>query len=572
MPAPRQGALVASATNIPGDKKSFHKTAQSWQDASWNYHDSIGEFEFVANWTGNLLSRAVLGVYRNGERVDSTDPVYDVLKQLYGGMANQSAMLRQFGIHFTVAGECYLVSYDDGGVEVWDVVAPQNISKDAGSWKINNKTINDPNPMIIRLWNRHPRYPDQATAPARAALGIMAEIAGLSDHVMAQIRSRLASAGLLMIPNGMAAASSPSSQGGEQGNTVSADGFVKMMYDTMSRGILNRDSAEALVPMVLTAEGEDIEKVQHLTFWSGLDENALALRSEAIRRLALSLDIPPEVLTGSGDMNHWSAWNVDEAAIKSHTEPLLLRVCHDLTVGYLRPAISDLEGVDVSEYSIGADTSEMRLRPNRSKEALELHDRGALSQAALLRETGFKDTDQADDSDRKLQLLWKMATGSATPEMVSAAAKEFGVDLVPEGTNMREARPDPSLKDHPTQDAPDTQEASATRVALRAASEVMVFRAFERAGNKMKNQMKFAARGVDPSESYLFRKCSAEEIEFLLDGSFSQTSRFAGRYGVNAEAWASTLEGYCWSRIEEQKPHDPDVLAVHLETLEVSRV
>ena len=53
-----------------------------------------------------------------------------------------------------------------------------------------------------------------------------------------------------------------------------------------------------------------------MTFWTQLDEHAIELRSEAIRRLGLGMDMPPEVLQGSADSNHWAAWQADEAAIK----------------------------------------------------------------------------------------------------------------------------------------------------------------------------------------------------------------------------------------------------------------
>jgi hypothetical protein len=40
------------------------------------------------------------------------------------------------------------------------------------------------------------------------------------------------------------------------------------------------------------------------------------LRREAVERLAIGLDMPPEVLLGLGDSNHWSAWQVDEQTWK----------------------------------------------------------------------------------------------------------------------------------------------------------------------------------------------------------------------------------------------------------------
>lgn len=565
--------MVASASNVTGSRGKTTKDSRGsgWQSASWHFYDTIGEFEFVANWTGNLLSRATLYVTKNGERVPDNDPGALALSALYNSESGRSGMLRALGVHFTVAGEAWLVSWTEGTKREWRIVAPQNLTEMGGNYAINSVPIPDENPLVIRLWERHPFLTKEATSPARAALPILAEIEKLTMHVSAQTDSRLANAGVLLLPNEITVASSADGTASIQDNATSAQKFVSEFYHAASAALSDPEGPGSLVPIVISAEAEHLEKVRVVQFWSALDENSKDLRAEAIRRLALSMDIPPEVLTGTGDANHWSAWSVDESSIKSHSEPLLRRLCADLTEGYLRFAIQD-EVSDVYAYEIEADTSEMRLRPNRSKEAIEMYDRGELSETALRRENGFDEDDKPDDAAMRTWLLKQLATGSSTPDMMVEALKMLGVQLpmMPRADEEgREDRPSPSLEGHPTLDPPDPDTAALRNVALTAAAEQMVFRALERAGNKMANQLKFSPEGVDPSERYLFKKVNSEQATFLLDGSFTTCERFAAQYDADPAKMAYALEGYCHSLIRQQRPHTTSGLAAYLTSMEV---
>lgn len=565
--------MVASAANMSGKPKRASKSSlgSSWQTASWHFYDTIGEFEFVANWTGNLLSRAKLYVTKNGKPVSGNDPGAMALAALYNSESGRCGMLRALGVHFTVAGEAWLVSWTEGSSREWRIVAPQNLNDQGGKYSINGVVIDDPNPLVIRLWERHPFLTKEATSPARAALPILAEIEKLTMHVSAQTDSRLANAGVLLLPNEITVASSAEGTATSQDNTTSAQKFVSEFYRAASTALANPEGPGSLVPIVISAEAEHLEQVRVVQFWSALDENSKDLRAEAIRRLALSMDIPPEVLTGTGDANHWSAWSVDESSIKSHSEPLLRRLCADLTEGYLRFAIAE-EVDDIYAYEIVADTSEMRLRPNRSKEAIEMYDRGELSNEALRRENGFDEADKPDDKAFQGWLLKKLATGSSTPEMMAAALAILGlrlpIEVSPEEEG-REDRPSPSLEGHPALDPPTPDESTLRNVALTAAAEQMVFRALERAGNKMANQLKFNPEGVDPAERYLFKEVNSEQATFLLEGSFSTCERFAAQYNADPAKMAYALEGYCHSLIRQQRPHTTRQLAAYLTSMEV---
>lgn len=553
------------------DPRRSKSTDNSWQRAAWHFYDVVGEFRFAADWVGSQLSRARLfATYDDGsgpKRVPEGSPADEALDTFFGGEEGQAQMLADVGIQYTVAGDCYFVGLsDDEGGEEWMVAPSSKVNRGPEGWTMYGDAL--PNQStVIRSWRPHPNDPRKANAPSRAALPILSEIERLTMHVAAQVDSRLASAGILFLPKEMTfSAEGVKNADGSTATGGSASTFVKALYDVMSTGIAERESASALVPIVITAEAEYLDKANLMTFWTDLDENAIELRKEALRRMGLSLDMPPEIVTGTGEMNHWGAWAVDEAAIKSHTEPLLMRIAGDIAKGFLRPVLRDVYKMDATEarrYGIGIDTSEMRLRPNRSKEAVELWDRGELGSKAMLRETGFDAEDAPTDEERRTWLLRKIAQQTTTPEVVAEAARLLGLPLSAqpsEGAGNEPTHDAPSLTEHPEVGPPDPQAA-----ALEAASEQMVFRALERAGNRLKSKVRAPKMpGVEAPELYLWHTVSADLAEELLEGAWDRVDRFAPSLGTTSESLTPVLDSYCRVLLTEKKPHSRALLNQYL--------
>lgn len=592
-PAPT--GMLASAVHYSGapsgvKQKSKPPKKEAWQTAAWNFFDTIGEYRYSCNWVGNILSKATLFIAKDG-KLDKNAKATEALDALFGGAEGHSEMLRQIGIQFTVAGEFYVVSYEDDGEDEWLIAAATEVQKvSADHWKVDGDDLEQP--MVIRVWRQHPRNHKLADAPTRAVLPILSEIDGLTKHVSAQIDSRLAGAGILLLPSEITFATSPVVN--EDGTTsiapgTSAAAFVAELVEVMATAIENREDASAIVPIILQAEGEHLANIKHLTFWSELDGKAIELRSEAIRRLALGMDMPPEILTGTAEMNHWGSWQVEEAAIKAHTEPLLSIVTSSLTTGYLRHYLTTIGGMDADEarkYTIEADTSLMRLRPNRSQEAMELHDRGQLSGIALLRENGFSEDDMMDEDELKTWLARKVASGSSTPEQVEAALRYLGVELdviqaeamEVDKPNVREARPAPSLEEHPSRapraediDEGLTAAALANEAANRSitisTAELMIHRALERAGNKLKSKIPVASRpDCKAYELYLHGdQFSDTEITDLLDGAWAPIRIFG--YDVQE----SDLNTYTTMLLQDRRKYDRETLAAYLDARQALR-
>ena len=561
-------SLVASATRYPGKAARIYQPRQDWQAECYRHYGICGEARFAAKFFGHSVSRATLFAAENVAGTTVATPAgqaADLLDALFNGRDGQTQMLDSIGTHLTIAGECYLVGRQVEGVDTWEIVSVLEMQVSGTNWQINygqgipavQLTDND---VVIRIWLPSPAHRIEADSPFRALLPILSEIEWLTRHVFAQITSRLAGSGILIMPQGMSFPPAPE-QTLPDGTTSparpanDADAFMATLADAMMAPIEDPSSPSAVVPIVVTAPDDTIDKPRLLTFWSELDAASMGLRNEAIRRFALGMDLPPEQVLGmsgtsggaTGSVSHWGAWQVEESTIKLHIEPMLDVIVNGLTVGYLRPLTNDLA-------LIAYDSSALRLRPDRSKEAFELYDRGLISSSALLRENGFDADDTPSGEEFQRWLTIKVASGSATPEQVQIALGRLGVDLgpvaLPEAV-PRETRPDPTLDEHPTR--PRTPDEN----ALVAASEALVFRALERAGNRMRQSVS-KPPGVPAYETHVYVKANGTAEKMLEDAWSCAPQVLAGIADVDIVI--PVLTSYCVSLMKEQSPHRRDRL------------
>lgn len=561
-------SMVASATRYPGKAARIYQPRQDWQAECYRHYGICGEARFAAKFFGHSVSRATLFAATMVAGTTVATPAgeaADLVDALFNGRDGQTQMLDSIGTHLTIAGECYLVGRQVEGVDTWEIVSCLEMVVAGTSWQINygsgipavSLTEED---VVIRIWLPSPAHRIEADSPFRALLPILSEIEWLTRHVFAQITSRLAGSGILIMPQGMSFPPPPETQNADGTTSPAkpandADSFMATLADAMMAPIEDPSSPSAIVPIVVTAPDDTIDKPRLLTFWSELDQASMGLRNEAIRRFALGMDLPPEQVLGmsgtssgsSGSVSHWGAWQVEESTIKLHIEPMLDVIVNGLTVGYLRPLTEDLS-------LIAYDSSALRLRPDRSKEAFELYDRGLISSSALLRENGFDADDVPAAEEFVRWLTVKVASGSATPEQVQVALKQLGVDLGPVALPdavPRETRPDRTLEEHPTR--PRTPDEN----ALVAASEALVFRALERVGNRMRQSVS-KPPGVPSYETHVYVKANGS-AERLLEDAWSCAPQVLEGI-ADCDKVVPVLSAYCASLMAEQSPHRRDRL------------
>lgn len=284
------------------------------------------------------------------------------------------------------------------------------------------------NVIVLRVWRPHPNVFQYADSAVRSTLPVLRELRGLTMHVSAQVDSRLAGAGLLALPQEMTFASAGPRE--DNADDDEEDPFVRELITAMTVPIKDRDSAAAVVPIVIKVPGEYLKEIKHLRFDTPLDEAAVALRSEAIRRLALGLDMPPEIVLGLADLNHWSAWLSDESAIKISTAPLAALLCHVLTTGWLRPMLEE-SGVPAERsrrLMVWFDTTELESRPDQGQAARDGYDRGEVSGDTMRRETGFGDADKPTEEEFQRWLLVKLLF--ERPDLAEQLLPALGIQIV----------------------------------------------------------------------------------------------------------------------------------------------
>src|SRR5262249_13017463 len=116
--------------------------------------------------------------------------------------------------------------------------------------------------------------------------------------------------------------------------------FISDFIDHARGQIENPGAAEAKMPFLIEASYEYADKITWMQLHDPqTDYLEKDLRDEAIKRLALGLDFPPEVLLGLTDANHWTAKQVVSDMWRSHGAPVAQQFCNDIAEAYLRPAL-----------------------------------------------------------------------------------------------------------------------------------------------------------------------------------------------------------------------------------------
>lgn len=383
-----------------------------WQAEAWDYYSSTPEVRFAAHWAANLMSSATLFAGRRGpdgsvETAPEGHRAAELVASIAGGPTGQSNLLAAMGPHLTVAGEGWIVirpSPEDAAAQDWQVLSVLEVQRHGTRLvtEIDGEQVEVPaagpehisarpdEPLAIRVWNPSPRRRLEADSAVRSSLVLLEELRLLNGAVAAITRSRLTGRGVLLVPQGTKFASS--GEPGQQGE----DDLIEVFMEVASTAYRDPESAAATVPIVLEVPADTIAAIKRVTFESEFDRIAIDLREETIRRFACGLEIPPEILLGTGSANHWTSWSVQEEAIRLGVEPKLALVADALTTQWLRPVLQEEGVADAAEWLVWFDTSQIRVRQNRSQTALQLYDREAISAAALRRETGFDESDAPD--------------------------------------------------------------------------------------------------------------------------------------------------------------------------------
>ena len=395
---------------------------QAWQYQSFRYYNDIGEIHYASQFYARSLQNLRIYVGRKDaageiEEVDNSPQAEEILDDVQDPGGGRAGMLRAYGQLKWLIGEGYMIvtpSDGEGERNKWEFVSPAELIvlngallrqqapglpqrplryADDGNYEPEEPVT----AVVYRWWQPHPMFSAQADAPMRGVLLLCDELERLTAAVRARSVSRMAGPGILLVPDEIS--QPPPEPVGDE--AAQEDIFLRDLTEAAVAPITDPGTASAVFPALVRGAAEYLKEMRMLQIHNPLEtypeEN---LRTELIRRIAISLDFPPEVLLGVSDVNHWNAWQIDEQTWKTHLQPVAQAFCEDLTASYFKPACRDA-GIDGWEdLCVWYDASEIINHPDRTSDAKDLWDRGAISLETLREVAGFDDDDAPSEEER----------------------------------------------------------------------------------------------------------------------------------------------------------------------------
>ena len=444
----RSRVLTAAAQNIDltsrEDAQRQRLLRQNWQLMAWTFYDSVPEVGFGMDFRAHSAARMRLFVAALLEDGETDDPVaidnpdlgapelvieacQNALRDLGNGKVALSNIMESLSINVSVAGEAFLLGQEDPltGIVTWTIRSIEEIVI------YDDKVMLREGPMtnqgflglipldpeftyVRRMWKPHPRFRLLAQSEMRRLANTCEDLLILRRIIRATGRSRLAGRGILLIPTEIDLPTLNDDNGGQF-----ADDFISKLTDSMITPIRNEGDASGVVPLVIEGSAEVLDKVRWIDFVSNFDAQAKETRAELVGVIATGLDMPREVIEGVMDANHWTAYMVSTDTFRSYTEPHVITLVEMLTAAFLRPYFSTCDLPDgmvdqwISRIIIWYDPIELVTPTDLTQTAMNLHDRGVISNKALRRESGFTEEDAPTPDEFLAWLISKQRTWPA---------------------------------------------------------------------------------------------------------------------------------------------------------------
>ncbi|WP_062214586.1 hypothetical protein [Streptomyces sp. NBRC 109706] len=584
--------IVAAATVDPRGVAGYLPT-RTVAGAPWDLYRLVPELQSGIEWLANAVSRARLYValrQTDGDYERVTDPnVTAIVDEVFGDGAAQGEILRRIVTHLKVAGETFLFPYNDSRDTAWAVACPSELrtgvagleyQTDAASWAPIHAD------RMVRLWHPDPEHGWRAHSQVLAMEPLLRQIIALTARSIAVNESRLAGNGILGLPDGLSTPV-PTSEG--QPNPVRPPDVITALEEAMVQPMTDRGLASSVVPFTLVGAREDIAGIRWITMASELDGKLTEHLEQGLRRMAMSMSLPPEIVLGLGGSNHWNAFEIVDQAVTTMVEPEADLITHAATIGILRPELKR-RGITLPRVAVRPDLTDLIVPPDRSQAARSARQNGLLSNEAWARYEGFSEQD-LPSADERLQNLIEDVVRNA-PSQAPYLLPVLGYDV----SGYTDTRPTDAAQDQPgsgegnsTDQSTDTQEAaeppttpgrpqrpaapSATAnllsmdppimppdpaEALLTGVEAAVIRVLERANNRL---WRAHSRSVRPE----LREVPIIQMHAHLPVTAAMKDRMLkGAYTV----WEDTLPGvvplvssYVDYLIDNQIPHSRDLLA-----------
>lgn len=456
----RRRALTASVRQVTPEQGAALMKAgrgRSWQDAAFTYQRALPEVGYVIRFLSNNSAhiRLTVGdrprgadevreldddygwIHQEGGQPPLRDPdalpedlvwaAQDALATLTGSAPSGggAAVLAPLVANLELAGEAWLVGeYDpDTNREQWGVYSKSELRFQDGrlptmdpdgppgyyrlvtseDGKTDARDLDPAYTTCHRLWTADTQWSSEPSSPMRSLAGVCERLLLIERATDAALRSRAAGNGFMLVPDELSPPPADDDEADEQ-----ADEFQQDLTTQLVTPLAQDGSAASVVPGVLRGPAEYLDKVRHLTVDRPMDEKLAALETRLLARLGIGLDVPPEVITGYADVNHWNVWQVDSDTFKHHQEPLTIAAVELLTLAYLRARLETAVALGTATWTqqqidrlvFWYDPASLVTPPDQREAANDAYDRGTISGKAHRRVLGFDEADAPEDAQQ----------------------------------------------------------------------------------------------------------------------------------------------------------------------------
>ena len=545
-------AITASGRRLTKDNNAYQKRLlQPWQLSAFSYYDTIGEINFTAKFLARQISRVRFYPARRledgtTEPIESGAPV-EILNQIQDPGGGTTQVQFDYGVLMFLTGEGVLFGYDEG--TKWRFLWKDEVKReyDDGPWF---RVDSEQRPTgevgtAYRIWTPHPRWMDWADSPMRSVQDICEELLLLTLAVRSTALTRLTN-GLLVVPQEI----SPAPLTDSLGEDPEQNPFIADMMEHISNQIENPGSAAARVPFMLEAAFDYVPGIKWMSLHDPqTDYMERELRLEAIKRLALSLDMSPEDLLGYTDANHWTARSVqlDRWRMFGYNKAELW--ANAVNSAYLRPAL-EREGENAANVVIAFDDSQVVISPDRTEDALKAHKDGLISGKASREALGWKESDAMEGEEREEWLAIQLRTPEA-----------LGGDFAPpERGPMPQNNGNGNAADGPPSPGVNTgvsrQESRTASALVLGAAQLALHRCRELAGVRVRHKCPDCAEGQPDALVAASLGAEAGDPVRLVQGGTDGFRDFLTERGmetIQAAALCQQLETFASKTLFEPK-------------------
>lgn len=423
---------------IPGAQESIKHLStktKDWQEKILKLADIVPEVMSGYSFVHNTMDRVTLEI----ERYDRAENqwVRETIPEIRGieRRLNQSYRMGRTAALTHLVEEAYILierEIDQATGESrfeFETLSPKEVKSKGNIVEIlddcGDKEKWEPLPndaTIVRVYTPDPRKRGEAGGPHKALVSLLETMAIELLRDQADAVSVLAGNGILLIPTEILPDESddldvPPTPGSRRG-------FEDDLENSMTSTIADRTKGEAVVPIVLYGPGENLKDVRHvIPTRSETPADSKARMDGYITRYARDIDLPPQVILGLGDANHWSDWKVDENTWAYHLEPRAQRIADALYAGLVGPIIRNL-GFDDTQYRLVPNSSGAVAKQDQSRSAEVAYRVGAITPESYVEAIGLDTNDLRDDAEENLLIL----TGNADEAQLVGAYPQSSPD------------------------------------------------------------------------------------------------------------------------------------------------